>query len=126
MAATSGTRRGNGPGSGPGSGPGWGGPTRGGQSNSKAGKPGPGRPDGVKNGEGKKTVAELMIEAGARETAADKWLAILNDPAHPRHAEMVAKAAERMDGAPVQTQHVSGANGGPTEIIWRVVDPATD
>ena len=32
---------------------GWGGPPRGGVSNSKTGKAGPGRPKGVKDGEGK-------------------------------------------------------------------------
>jgi hypothetical protein len=83
-------RRGNG------SGVQWGGPARKGESGSKMGKAGPGR--GVTN----RTVAELMAAQGAREKAADAWLAILNDPAHPKHADMVAKAAERLDGAPEQ------------------------
>lgn len=90
-----------------GNGAGWGGPAKG------AGKPPgnteAGRPEGVKNGEGKRTVAELLIEAGGREEAAERWLSILRDPQHPKHAEMVAKAAERMDGAPAQhvTQDVT-------------------
>jgi hypothetical protein len=74
----------------------WGGAKRGGISNSKAGIAGPGR--GITG----KTVAELMAAQGAREVAADAWLAILADPAHPKHADMVAKAAERLDGAPEQ------------------------
>lgn len=90
MPASSATRRGNG------AGVQWGGPKRGGESNSASGKPGPGR--GVTG----RTVAELMAAQGAREKAADAWLAILDDPAHPKHAEMVAKAAERLDGAPEQ------------------------
>jgi hypothetical protein len=62
-------------------------------------------------GTGKKSVADLMAAAGARELAAQRWLEILNDPAHPHHANMVAKAAERMDGAPVQ--QLTGADGAP-------------
>lgn len=98
MTASSATRRGNGGGHG--------GPARG-EGNRSAG---PGRPPGVKNGEGKRTVADLMAEMGARELAAQRWLEILNDPAHPRHAEMVAKAADRMDGAPKQSIEVRDAD----------------
>lgn len=87
---TSGTRRGTGAGHG--------GPKKG-AGNKTAG---PGRPEGRKNGEGKLTVADLLIAAGAREIAAAQWLAILNDPTHPKHADMVAKVADRMDGAPKQ------------------------
>jgi hypothetical protein len=65
-------------------------------SNSKEGIAGPGR--GITH----RSVAELMAAQGAREKAADAWLAILDDPAHPKHADMVAKAAERLDGAPEQ------------------------
>lgn len=79
-----------------GSGAGWGGAARGGESGSKARKGGPGR------GNTTKTVAELMISMGLRQEAAERWKAILEDPAHPKHADMVAKAAERMDGAAVQ------------------------
>jgi hypothetical protein len=95
-------RRGNG------SGVQWGGAKRGGVSNSKAGIAGPGR--GVTG----KTVAELMAAAEAREIAAEAWLAILRDPTHPKHADMVAKAAERMDGAPMQRVQVSAVN--PDEL----------
>ena len=86
MPASSATRRGNG------AGVSWGGPAKG-EGNKGAG---PGR--GITN----RTVAELMAAQGAREKAAEAWLAILDDPAHPKHADMVAKAAERLDGAPEQ------------------------
>lgn len=96
MPASSTTRRGTGAGHG--------GPARHGGSNSAARKPGPGR--GITG----RSVAELMAAQGARELAADRWLAILNDPTHPKHAEMVAKAAERMDGAAVQRNEISMRN----------------
>lgn len=88
--ARSTTRRGNG------AGLQWGGSKRGGESASKTGTPGPGR--GITG----KTVAEIMAAAGAREISAERWMAILNDPTHPKHADMIAKAADRLDGAPVQ------------------------
>lgn len=80
-----------------GKGAGWGGPPKG-EGNKGAG---PGR--GITG----KSVAELMALQGARETAADRWLAILNDPNHPHHATMIAKAAERLDGAAAQTIRVA-------------------
>lgn len=99
--ATSGTRKGNGSG-----GAGWGGPSKG--AGAKGANDGAGRPPGVKTGEGKQTVAELMAMAGAREAAAQRWMAILNDPDHPKHADMVARAAERLDGAPAQRVEHAG------------------
>lgn len=78
-----------------GKGAGWGGPAKG-AGRSSQGLAGPGR--GITG----KSVAELMAAQGARELAADAWLAILRDPAHPQHAAMVDKAAARMDGAPKQ------------------------
>lgn len=85
-----------------GNGAGWGGPAKG-QGNAAKGLPGPGR--GITG----RSVAELLAAAGAREEAADRWLDILRDPAHPHHATMIVKAAERMDGAPVQRQDVTSA-----------------
>lgn len=93
------TRRGNGAG--------WGGPKRGEGKPFEPGDPRAGRPDGVKHGEGKQTVADIMVARGAREIAAQRWLEILADPAHPKHAEMVAKAADRMDGAPKTSIHIT-------------------
>ena len=86
---TSGTRRGNGS---------WGGPKRG-EGNKDAG---PGRPRGVKSGEGKKSVADRMIEMGLEAETATRWAAIIRDPSHPHHASMLEKAATRMNGAPMQ------------------------
>jgi len=107
MAANSTTRRG--------AGAGHGGPARHGVSNSETRQPGPGR--GITG----RSVAELMAAQGARELAAEQWLAILSDPAHPKHAEMVAKAAERMDGAPMQRQEISGG-GAPVRIERVIID----
>jgi hypothetical protein len=90
-----------GPANGPGFGAGWGGSAKGKRMQFGQGATG-GRALGVKNGEGRETVASLMIAAGGREEAAARWLAILQDPAHPHHATMLAKAAERMDGMPLQ------------------------
>lgn len=97
---------------GPKAGAGWGGGAKG---EGKRGG-GPGRPSG-EAWHGKASVADMMIEAGARELATQRWLEILNDPAHPKHAEMVAKAAERMDGSPVQP--VRG-EGGPLIVVTGV------
>ena len=80
-----------------GNGAGWGGGAKGEGSR----EPGPGR------GHTHRSVAELMSQAGAREIAAERWVAILNDPTHPKHADMVAKAADRLDGAPVQRVQVN-------------------
>ena len=109
MPASSATRRGTGAGHG--------GPARNGTSNSKAGIAGPGR--GVTG----RSVAELMAAQGARERAAEAWLAILDDPAHPHHASMVAKAAERLDGAPEQrvTQEVTNRY-----VVRAPSEPATE
>lgn len=106
MARTSGTRVGTGAGHG--------GPARKGQSASKEGVAGPGR--GVTH----RSVAELMAAQGARELAATRWMDILKDPTNPHHASMVAKAADRMDGAPVQP---IDAEGG---IVVNVVRRGSD
>lgn len=78
-----------------GKGAGWGGPAKG-EGNAMRGLPGPGRSITGKS------VAELMAIQAGREIAADAWMAILNDPAHPKHADLIVKAAERLDGAPEQ------------------------
>jgi len=103
---TSGTRHGNGMG--------WGGPPRGDVVAGKAG-----RPPGAKNGEGKRSVADLMAHMQAREKVANRWVAIIDDPAHPHHAVMLEKAATRLDGAPLQS--VSGPDGGPIQQRLEVV-----
>lgn len=114
MPGNSKTRRGNGPGHG--------GPAKGAGHRLKPA----GDPDsdaaramaaGIKPGDGKKTVAEMLIERGGRELAVQRWIEILDNPSHPHHATMVAKLADRTDGAPVQP--VSGEGGGP--VVFRVI-----
>jgi hypothetical protein len=83
-----------------GNGAGWGGPAKG-EGNAVKGIPGPGR--GITS----KSVAELMALAGAREEAAERWMAILRDPTHPKHADMVARAADRLDGTARQSVDIS-------------------
>lgn len=99
MPRTSGTRTGNG---------GWGGRAKGAGNHSA----GPGR------GATHRSVAEIMAAASAREIAAAAWLAILNDPSHPKHAEMVAKASDRMDGTARQSVDLS--------VIDKPLDEMTD
>lgn len=102
---TAGTRVGRGAGvGGPAQGVGaaWGGPANG----AGARGAGPGRPRGVKDGDGKKTVADLLEEAGARWKIAQHWLEIIENPDHPMHAQMLDKGAQRLDGAPIaRTEH---------------------
>ena len=95
-----------------GNGAGHGGPKKG--EGSRA--PGPGR--GITH----RSVAELMAAQGAREVAAEAWMRILTDPAHPHHAAMIAKAAERLDGAPEQkiTQAVTSF------VVRAPVEPASE
>jgi hypothetical protein len=97
----------------------WGGPARGGVSNSKAGIAGPGR--GITG----KTVAELLIAMGAREEAAERWMDILKDPSHPKHADMVVQAARRTDGDPVQRQDVT-SNGERVGFVIAAPPEAKD
>jgi hypothetical protein len=72
----------------------------------------------VKNGQGKRTIADIMAERDAREKIAERWLAIIDNPAHPHHATMLVKGADRLDGNPVQP---IGADGGGPVIIERVI-----
>lgn len=78
----------------------------------------------MKNGEGKRTIADLMAGAGAREKIAARWLDIIDDPDHPHHATMLVKGAERLDGAPVQPIEAGAA--GPIMIERVIIDSATD
>lgn len=101
------------------SGDGWGGSPKG--AGQAPGNKLAGRPEGVKNGEGKRSVAELMAERHAREKIAERWLAIIDDPSHPMHAAMLDKGAARLDGAPVQP--MSGADGGPIVMVRKFFEP---
>ena len=114
MARSSATRTGNG---------GWGGPAKG--AGNRGGAIAGGRPKGVKTGDGKKSVADLMAADEGRRVAAEAWMAILRDPTHPKHADMVAKAADRMDGAPSQDL-TSGGEKLPTFTIVTGVPRSSD
>jgi len=103
---TSGTRYGNGMG--------WGGPPRGDVVAGKAG-----RPPGAKTGEGKRSVADLMADLQAREKIAKAWVAIIDDPNHPHHANLLVNGAKRMDGEALQS--VSGPDGGPIQQRLEVI-----
>ncbi len=63
-----------------------------------------------------------MAAQGAREVSADAWMAILRDPSHPKHADMVAKAADRMDGAPEQRN----TNENTTNFVIRAPAKVAD
>lgn len=54
---------------------------------------GPGRPKGMKSGEGKKATFRDLL-APHIENTAGRWLAIINDPGHPHHHTMILKHAE--------------------------------
>lgn len=122
MAGNSTTRRGSGI---PAGGVGHGGPKRGGASNSKAGKPGPGCL-GVKPGEGKK-VAFRALMAPHIEKSVKGWRAIIDDPKHPHHHTMILKHAE-LEGEFKQTVELGGPGGGsiPLSIGVTFVEPKRD
>lgn len=80
MAITKTTRRGNGAG--------WGGPASGVGSNSKAGTPGPGRPKGMKPGEGKLAQAREYLQSKALEHAM-RLNDIAMDPTDPRSVQAI-------------------------------------
>lgn len=75
----------------PATGDGWGGPPNG-EGNRQAG---PGRPEGVANGEGKRASFRAIM-APHVEATAERWLAIIGKPAHPHHHTMIIKHAELM------------------------------
>lgn len=97
-----------------GSGAGWGMEAKG-AGNHEAG---PGR------GHTTKTVAEIMIDMGLRQEAAERWAAILRDPTHPHHAAMVDKAATRMDGAAAQRMDLNVRDAPAEELTDEELDAA--
>lgn len=105
-----------------GSGAGYGGAKRGGRTKGEPPKvAGPGRPKGVKTGEGKKATFRAHL-APHIEATADRWLAIINDPSHPHHHTMVLKHAE-LEGEFKQAVELTGKDGGPMVIRRVIVDP---
>ncbi len=56
---------------------------------------GPGRPEGVANGEGKRASFRAIM-APHVEATAERWLTIISTPGHPHHHTMIIKHAELM------------------------------
>ena len=117
MAASSGTRRGNG--SHP---PGWGGPTRNGVSNSKAGISGPGRPDGVKDGQGKQAQARAALEE-ALPLAVQTVIGIAGDITDQRALQAASNIIDRVLGKVGDKLTVAGDADAPLVIRRIIVDP---
>lgn len=78
----------------------------------------------MKNGEGKAAKARAKLESAA-EDAADTVVAIARDIKDPRALQAAQHVLLRVLGDPASLQ-VTGPGGGPQEIVWRIVDPATD
>jgi len=116
MAASSTTRRGNGPGAGPG----WGGAAKG------AGKKGPGhgqgRPDGVKNGEGKQAQARAALE-GALPLAVQTVIGIAGDITDQRALQAASNIIDRVLGKVGDKLTVAGDADAPLVIRRIIIDP---
>ena len=107
-----------------GNGAGYGGPARGDAKPVNKG----GRTPGVALVDTKAAIKRETFRAVLEAHTADlpaKWLAIAQDPAHPHQHTMILKAAE-IAGEFKHALEVTGADGGPLEIVRRIVDPATD
>jgi hypothetical protein len=104
----------------PATGRGWGGPARG---NYDATRPaGPGRPRGVRNGEGKRARMREYL-APHSEAMAQRWLEKALDPQDPHAATLLVKAAEML-GEFQPSITVRGADDAPLVIRRIIVDPA--
>jgi hypothetical protein len=112
-----------------GSGAGYGGAKRGGRDKGEPPKvAGPGRPKGVKTGEGKAAVKEATFRevlAPHYAAIAEKWKKIALNDEHPHQHTMIIKAAE-LNQEFKQTVEHTGEGGGPVAIEWVIVDPASD
>ena len=104
----------------PATGRGWGGPARGNYDATRP--PGPGRPRGVRNGEGKRARMRDYL-APFSEDLAQRWLEKALDPQDPHAATLLVKAAEML-GEFEPTLTVRGADSAPLVIQRIIVDPA--
>lgn len=100
MPASSATRRGNGAG--------WGGAARNGTSNSATRTPGPGRPPGMKNGEGKAAKAAELCAPLVPDAVA-VLEEVMRDAAAPAAARIAAaeKVIARAEGATPQRVEIT-------------------
>jgi hypothetical protein len=104
---------------GPANGPGWGGPARGPVEH----KPGPGRPLGMKNGEGKVHKARETLEQAA-PLAIQTVIDIANDKADPRALQAALAVLNRIGLHEKSGIEMTGADGGAmiTRIERVIVD----
>jgi len=104
----------------PATGRGWGGPARG--NHDAIRPPGPGRPRGVRNGQGKRARMREYL-APYSEAMAQRWLEKALDPQDPHAATLLVKAAEML-GEFEPSITVRGADSAPLVIQRIIVDPA--
>ena len=106
---------------GPATGFGWGGPARGQVER----KPGPGRPPGMKNGEGKVHKARETLEQAA-PLAIQTVIDIANDKADPRALQAALAVLNRIGLHEKSGLEMTGADGGAmiTRIERVIVDKA--
>jgi hypothetical protein len=115
MAATSGTRRGNG--SHP---PGWGGPAKG--AGKKGAGHGQGRPDGVKDGQGKQAQARAALE-DALPLAVQTVIGIAGDITDQRALQAASNIIDRVLGKVGDKLTVAGDADAPLVIRRIIIDP---
>ena len=104
----------------PATGRGWGGPARGNYDATRP--PSPGRPRGVRNGEGKRARMREYL-APYSEHLAQRWLEKALDPTDPHAATLLVKAAEML-GEFEPSITVRGEVDSPLVIQRIIVDPA--
>lgn len=115
MAASSTTRRGNG--SHP---PGWGGPAKG--AGKQGAGHGQGRPDGVKNGEGKQAQARAALE-DALPLAVQTVIGIAGDITDQRALQAASNIIDRVLGKVGDKLTVAGDADAPLVIRRIIIDP---
>jgi hypothetical protein len=108
MPASSGTRRGNGSG--------WGGAARG-EGNREAG---PGRPEGVKNGEGRAARAREAL-AEAAPLAVQTIIDLAADKADPRALQAAVAILNRVGMHEKSGIEIGGDGGGPLKVEVAIV-----
>lgn len=100
----------------PAKGAGWGGPAKGAGSR----KPGPGRPPGVANGQGKAALARQALQAAA-PMAVKTIINIARDPDDQRALAAAVAILNRVGMHEKSGVELTGADGAPMAIEWRVV-----
>jgi hypothetical protein len=112
MAATSGTRRGNGAG--------WGGAAKG--AGKQGAGHGQGRPDGVKDGEGKQAQARAALE-DALPLAVQTVIGIASDIKDQRALQAASNIIDRVLGKVGDKLTVAGDADAPLVIRRIIIDP---